>query len=135
MIITIVDKKITGSLTLNPKSHEDEYLIEGRAQVDDDSLVEAVDLYEYDNGVLSLIVGWEDIKAARDAQESAAMTVRTMGEMRSERNRLLADSDFSQLPDAPVNRDEWATYRQALRDLPSTVDINNPVFPTKPIGG
>lgn len=27
---------------------------------------------------------------------------------------------------------EWLEYRQALRDLPSTVDVNNPVFPTKP---
>jgi hypothetical protein len=52
--------------------------------------------------------------------------------LRTSRNRLLADSDFSQLPDAPVNRDEWATYRQALRDLPSTVDINNPVYPEQP---
>jgi hypothetical protein len=53
--------------------------------------------------------------------------------VREQRNRLLADSDFSQLPDAPVNRDEWATYRQALRDLPAnTADVFNPVYPEKP---
>ena len=40
--------------------------------------------------------------------------------MRNHRNRLLAESDWTQLPDAPVNRDAWATYRQALRDFPST---------------
>jgi hypothetical protein len=67
-----------------------------------------------------------DVELARlQAQEK-------VDDMREERNRLLADSDFSQLPDAPVNRNEWATYRQALRDLPSTVDINNPVYPEKP---
>ena len=68
MIITIVNKRIVGTLTLNPKLHEDEYLIDGAAQVADDSLVEDIDLYEYDNGVLSLIIGWEDIKADRKLQ-------------------------------------------------------------------
>ena len=40
--------------------------------------------------------------------------------MRAIRNDLLAQSDWSQLPDAPCNREAWATYRQALRDLPAT---------------
>ena len=40
--------------------------------------------------------------------------------MRLHRDRLLAASDWTQLPDAPVNRDAWATYRQALRDFPAS---------------
>ncbi len=40
--------------------------------------------------------------------------------MRLHRDRLLAESDWTQLPDAPVDRAAWATYRQALRDFPST---------------
>ena len=40
--------------------------------------------------------------------------------MREVRNGLLADSDWTQLPDAPVDREAWATYRQALRDFPAT---------------
>lgn len=40
--------------------------------------------------------------------------------MRAHRDRLLAESDWTQLPDAPVDRDAWATYRQALRDFPAT---------------
>lgn len=40
--------------------------------------------------------------------------------MRHYRNRLLADSDWTQLPDAPVDREAWATYRQTLRDFPAT---------------
>ena len=40
--------------------------------------------------------------------------------MRAIRNDLLAQSDWSQLPDAPCNREAWATYRQALRDFPAT---------------
>ena len=40
--------------------------------------------------------------------------------MRAIQNDLLAQSDWSQLPDAPCNREAWATYRQALRDFPAT---------------
>jgi hypothetical protein len=41
-------------------------------------------------------------------------------QMRTARNQLLAESDWSQLPDAPCNRQAWADYRQALRDFPAT---------------
>ncbi|SLK09531.1 tail fiber assembly protein [Novosphingobium mathurense] len=44
--------------------------------------------------------------------------------LRAERDRLLAASDFTQLPDSPLTdelRANWAAYRQALRDLPETV--------------
>lgn len=40
--------------------------------------------------------------------------------MRRYRNRLLAGSDWTQLPDAQCNKTAWATYRQALRDFPAT---------------
>jgi hypothetical protein len=40
--------------------------------------------------------------------------------MRIHRDRLLKESDWTQLPDAPVDREAWATYRQALRDFPAT---------------
>ena len=40
--------------------------------------------------------------------------------MRIHRDRLLAQSDFTQLPDAPSNKTAWATYRQALREFPAT---------------
>ena len=40
--------------------------------------------------------------------------------MRTVRNRLLADSDWTQLPDAQCDKAAWATYRQALRDFPAT---------------
>ena len=40
--------------------------------------------------------------------------------MRHHRDRLLAESDWTQLPDAPVDRAAWAKYRQALRDFPAT---------------
>lgn len=37
--------------------------------------------------------------------------------VRTERNRLLADCDWTQLPDAPVMAANWVGYRQALRDI------------------
>ena len=39
--------------------------------------------------------------------------------MRATRNQLLAASDWTQVTDAPVDAAAWATYRQALRDLPT----------------
>lgn len=44
-------------------------------------------------------------------------------EMRRIRNILLKASDWTQLPDSPLTdskKTEWSTYRQTLRDLPST---------------
>ena len=35
------------------------------------------------------------------------------------RNAELIRTDWTQLTDAPVNKEAWATYRQALRDLPA----------------
>ena len=35
------------------------------------------------------------------------------------RNAKLNQSDWTQLPDSPTNKEAWATYRQALRDLPA----------------
>lgn len=53
--------------------------------------------------------------------------------LRSERNALLASTDWTQVADAPVDSKTWAEYRQALRDLPAnTDDPNNPVWPTPP---
>ena len=38
--------------------------------------------------------------------------------VRAERNKLLDASDWTQVDDAPVDKAAWATYRQALRDVP-----------------
>jgi hypothetical protein len=37
--------------------------------------------------------------------------------VREKRNRLLAESDWTQVADAPVDKAAWAQYRQALRDI------------------
>lgn len=53
--------------------------------------------------------------------------------IRAERNRRLAESDWTVLGDSPTPTAAWKVYRQALRDLPAnTTDPFNPVWPTPP---
>ena len=53
-------------------------------------------------------------------------------DLREERNRRLAETDYLALSDATLSED-MRTYRQALRDLPdNTSDPANPTWPVKP---
>jgi hypothetical protein len=59
--------------------------------------------------------------------------------IRNVRNGLLEESDWTQVNDSPLSdtkKAEWATYRQELRDLPSshqsTTNFDDVVFPTQP---
>ena len=50
-----------------------------------------------------------------------------MRSVRKKRNSLLGASDWTQLPDSPLNEEQkaaWAEYRQALRDIPNTGVLN-----------
>ena len=56
-------------------------------------------------------------------------------QVRTERNSLLLETDWvvtkaSETGVAVSN--EWKTYRQALRDVPTQSDPNNITWPTKP---
>lgn len=51
---------------------------------------------------------------AQELEEAAAARV---AELRVTRNQLLAESDWTQVLDAPVDRQAWAAYRQALRAI------------------
>ena len=57
-----------------------------------------------------------------------------MEQVRLWRNAELAATDWTQVADAPVNAEAWAVYRQALRDLPATINLANPVLPDPPGG-
>ena len=54
--------------------------------------------------------------------------------LRFKRNKLLRSTDWTQQADVPADtRTKWQTYRQALRDLPSTTeDPDNVTWPTPP---
>ena len=54
-------------------------------------------------------------------------------EVRSERDKLLAATDWTQVADAPVDQAAYAEYRQALRDVPEQVGFPSDVdWPEKP---
>lgn len=53
--------------------------------------------------------------------------------VRAERNKKLADSDWTQLADSTADTAAWGTYRQALRDVPSQDGFpHNVTWPTEP---
>jgi phage terminase small subunit len=53
--------------------------------------------------------------------------------LRLQRDALLKQSDWTQLEDAVCDKAAWAIYRQALRDLPSSVkDPRDAEFPVAP---
>lgn len=55
----------------------------------------------------------EEIQSAKDS---------AMAQIRGTRNALLKDCDWTQIADCTIpNKTAWATYRQTLRDLPSTI--------------
>jgi hypothetical protein len=58
-----------------------------------------------------------------------------LARMRHWRNTELSRTDWTQVEDAPVNKTAWATYRQALRDLPaSNADPRQIELPAQPGG-
>jgi len=66
------------------------------------------------------------------ADESAAKVGAQWNVIRAERNKLLVASDWTQLPDAPVDAAAWATYRQALRDVTTQANPFAIVWPESP---
>ena len=61
--------------------------------------------------------------------------------LREERNKKLTESDWTQSRDVTLSNDaDWKTYRQSLRDLPTTAspkldseeNLTNVTWPTKP---
>ena len=53
--------------------------------------------------------------------------------IRTQRDKLIAQSDWMAMPDSPAISDAWAAYRRALRDLPaSKSDPDDIVWPTAP---
>jgi hypothetical protein len=81
------------------------------------------------SNIMELFVGWTDEQKLADEEYHKYF--------RTVRNRFLSESDWTQMLDAPLS-DElkvvWRAYRQALRDLPDTTDVANPVFPLPPGG-
>jgi len=78
---------------------------------------------------------WEVTWAVTAAtpEQIAERTAAKEAKVRYDRNSRLSDCDWTQLPDAPVDAQTWATYRQELRDITAQSgfpwDVQWPVAP------
>ena len=76
---------------------------------------------------------YAEFLAAGAVAESYTEPPITWDTIRSQRDQLIRDTDWTMIPGATVDQAQWAAYRQILRDLPQTYD--NPedvVWPTQP---
>jgi len=55
--------------------------------------------------------------ADMDDEAKAAADTAQAKSVREQRDQKLKDSDWTQVADVPVDKEVWATYRQALRDI------------------
>ena len=68
----------------------------------------------------------------RDAAWNDSESSRVASDVRNQRDRLLSDTDWMALSDNTMTP-EWATYRQALRDITGQSGFPyDVVWPTKP---
>ena len=76
-------------------------------------------------------VGW--IIQDKTTEEILAEQSLDADNVRATRNKLLENTDWTQLIDSPVNKIAWASYRQALRDITKQNGFPwNITWPNKP---
>ena len=76
---------------------------------------------------------WKWSIAEMDDEAKAALDAQQAESVRSTRDARLAETDWTQVADAPVDKAVWATYRQALRDVPSQAGFPWDItWPAKP---
>ena len=91
--------------------------------------------YSQRDGVVEVNGQWftHYIAAEPDEEGKALMDADRARAVRTDRNQRLSDCDWTQLPDAPVDAQAWATYRQELRDVTAQAgfpwEINWPQTP------
>ena len=94
-------------------------------------------ILDLNTDIITEIPFTEEEQAAIDAKEAAwaaGADDRAAAEVRTERDAKLAATDWTQVADAPVSQEDWATYRQNLRDIPSQEGFPNEVtWPTEPV--
>lgn len=80
-----------------------------------------------------IFVDGETTAAEQEAAYKAQKDAEQAKSVREQRTTKLAECDWTQLADAPVDKAAWATYRQALRDVTKQAgfpwDIEWPVAP------
>jgi len=123
--ITVGDYRELFSNTSFPSSGpSDEFLTANNAKKVNafkahDSLTQKlISCSAYDDGAFVSVVEVADMSA----EEIQAAKDSAMAQLRATRNALLLACDWTQIADCTIpKKTEWATYRQTLRDFPSTV--------------
>lgn len=108
-------------------------LIEGRFSGNPANVPEGIGLIEgfYSGKEYIVVDGIAQRKSEEELQERELNEA--WFDLKSKRTRLLQKSDWTQVPDAPVDSAAWAVYRQQLRDLPAnTTDPRDVTWPVPP---
>ena len=90
---------------------------------------------KYVNGVLLDMTADEiDARQAEEKEWADGAAARHLEQLRFERNRKLAETDWTQSRDVTLSNDSaWKTYRQELRDITdSAKSLDDVTWPTKP---
>ena len=92
--------------------------------------------YEHTHKIYSECVEGKYGEIGNYVPPSAPTNEQLASMIRYQRNKLLSESDWTQLPDVPDSlKQVWATYRQALRDITSQSGFPQTVtWPTAPQG-
>ena len=102
--------------------------------INSDAVVNIMQTGTYGTPSLELVCEWDDEVATFPTVDemNAAVVKGNWDCARKERNELLAATDFYALSDVTMSA-EMATYREALRDLPASVENSEDVvWPEKP---
>ena len=123
--ITVGDyRELFSNTSFNSSGPSDEFLTANNAKkvnafkAHDRLTQKLVSCSAYDDGEFVSVVQVADMSA----EEIQATKDSAMANIRGQRNQLLKECDWTQIADCTIpKKAEWTTYRQTLRDLPSTI--------------
>lgn len=75
----------------------------------------------------------KDVVGMTDAEADAIVLAAKWTQIRTDRDKLLKETDWVSGEDVPQSiKDAWFPYRQSLRDITTTPNPDDVVWPTKP---
>jgi hypothetical protein len=123
--ITVGDyRELFANTSFSSSGPSDEFLADNNAKkvnlfkAHDRLTQKLVSCAAYDDGEFVSMVQVESLTA----EEIQSAKDSSMANIRGQRNQLLKECDWTQIADCTIpKKAEWTTYRQTLRDLPSTI--------------
>lgn len=117
--------RLDENLDMNYVYYSDTISQEGDIEIPKECYLDAITFQKDENG--QVIIN-------RIKEKEQELRVLDMNKVRVRRNRLLTESDWTQVNDVVLSNDrEWKIYRQALRDITQTTeDPRFLVWPTPP---